>query len=94
MAMVLKTDSKATIGALARGTVSERKRVRTAGRPWVNFCRHDLLNKGRDIWIQHVTSHKGTLTAEQRGNNAADIIANEFRRQGELVDDEALFHNV
>ena len=91
VAMLLKTDSTAAIGALARGIVSERKRVRTAGRPWINFCRDDLLNKRRDIRIQHVSSHKGTITAEQRGNDAADIIANEFRRQGELVDDKPYF---
>jgi hypothetical protein len=81
--MILRMDSKAAIGVISKGHVSERKRVRTAGRAWVNFCRYEMLEKNQDIMIQHVSSHKGTETTEQRGNDAADIIANEYRRIGE-----------
>jgi len=83
VSMILRMDSKAAIGALSKGHVSERKRVRTAGRAWVNFCRYEMLEKNQDIMIQHVSSHKGTETTEQRGNDAADIISNEYRRIGE-----------
>src|SRR4051812_5577201 len=35
----------AVIGALGGSSVSERKRVRAAGRPWKNFCRNELKAK-------------------------------------------------
>jgi len=81
--MTLKMDSKAAIGAVSKGTLSERRRVRAAGRAWLNFCRADFLMKQDDINIEHVFSHKGTETAEQRGNDAADRIAKGHRRMGE-----------
>ena len=69
--LTLKIDSKATIGALTRGAVSERKRVRAAGRAWLNFCRADFLRKRTQIKIQHVSSHRGLANAEQVGNDKA-----------------------
>src|SRR6185436_10632410 len=57
--LTMKIDSKAAIGALTRGAVSERKRVRAAGRAWLNFCRDDFLRKRKQIKIQHVSSHRG-----------------------------------
>ena len=37
--MTLRIDSMATIGAISKGVVSERRRVRAAGRAWLNFSR-------------------------------------------------------
>jgi hypothetical protein len=74
-------DSTAAIGALKKSPVSERKRIRAPGRPWLNFCREELTEC---IDIQHISSHKGEKTPEQRGNATADLIANDYRRQGEL----------
>ena len=82
--MILRMDSKAAIGAISKGALSERKRIRAAGRPWLNFCRKDFMEKRHHIHIEHVPSHTGTITAKQCGNHNADIIANEYRRQGEL----------
>ena len=43
--LTLRIDSQAAkaIGALQKGVVSERKRIRAAGRAWLNFCRQDFL---------------------------------------------------
>jgi len=76
-------DSKAAIGALTRGAVSERKRVRAAGRAWLNFCRDDFARKAHHIQIQHVASHTGLETPEQRGNHQADEYAKIFRNLGD-----------
>jgi hypothetical protein len=81
--LTLKIDSKAAIGALSRGRVSERKRVRAAGRAWLNFCRDDFLLKRQHIDVQHVLSHRGLNNAEQIGNDQADHIANLYRSLGE-----------
>ena len=35
------------------------------------------------IKVEHISSHKGTVTPEQIGNDAADRLANNFRLQGE-----------
>ena len=35
------------------------------------------------ITVEHVSSHTGTLTPEQIGNDAADRLANQFRLKGE-----------
>jgi len=43
--LVLRIDSMATIGAITKGTVSERRRVRAAGRAWMNLCRNDKNRK-------------------------------------------------
>jgi len=83
MHLTLRSDSLATIGAISKGSLSERKRVRAAGRPWLNFCRQDLTEKRTHLHIEHVSSHKGTSTPEQRGNDLADCIANRFRVLGE-----------
>ena len=50
----------------------------------LNFCRGALLEKKHQIKLEHVSSHKGTLTPEQQGNDVVDMIANEYRRQGEM----------
>ena len=83
--LTLRMDSKAAIGAISKGLVSERRRVRAPGRLWLNFCRKDFLEKKHHIRLDHVSSHKGTLTKEQQGNDMADVIANEYRRQGERM---------
>ena len=83
--LTLRMDSKAAIGAISKGLVSERRRVRAPGRLWLNFCRKDFLEKKHHIRVDHVSSHKGTLTKEQQGNDMADVIANEYRRQGERM---------
>jgi ribonuclease HI len=64
--MTLKMDSTAAIGAISKGVVSERKRVRAAGRAWLNFSRQDFMEKRQSIKIQHVFSHKGTASIAQR----------------------------
>jgi len=81
--LTMKIDSKAAIGALTKGRVSERKRVRAAGRAWLNFCRDEFLLKRHHINIQHVSSHRGLNSAEQIGNDQADQIANLYRNLGE-----------
>ena len=78
--MLLRMDSTAAIGAISKGPLSERKRVRAAGRPWLNFCRDNFIEKQHHVTIEHVSSHKGTNTTEQKGNDAADVMANEYRR--------------
>ena len=81
--MTLKMDSTAAIGAISKGIVSERKRVRAAGRAWLNFSRQDFVNKRQSIKIQHVSSHKGTASIEQKGNDLADTVAKEYLRLGQ-----------
>ena len=95
----LRMDSKTAIGAISKGLVSERKRIRAPGRVWLNFCRLDLIAKRKVLNIEHVSSHKGLATAEHQGNDLADTIANEYQRQGELkppclyfLDTEEMFH--
>jgi ribonuclease HI len=101
--LVLRIDSMATIGAITKGLVSERNRIRAAGRAWMNMCRSDFLRKQGKIKVEHISSHKGTQTPEQIGNDAADRLANNFRLLGEasqpapylLETEESLlfFHN-
>ena len=81
--LILHTDSTATIGSISKGAVSERRRIRAAGRPWLNFRRNEFLEKHPRVKLEHISSHKGTSTKEQQGNDTADIIANEYRRLGE-----------
>ena len=85
LSMSLRIDSLATIGAIQKGPLSERKRIRAAGRAWLNLCREDFARKKLHIHLQHVSSHKGVQTPEQIGNDVADRLANDFRRQGETV---------
>jgi hypothetical protein len=96
--LLLRIDSMATIGAITKGIVSERKRIRAAGRAWLNLCRMDFVQKQSNVTIEHVASHKGTHSAEQIGNDAADRLANKFRLKGEksppapyLLETEELF---
>ena len=81
--LTLKIDSKAAIGALTKGVVSERKRVRAPGRAWLNFCREDYLIKQNHLNIEHVSSHSGLETPEQIGNDTADQLANFYRCLGD-----------
>jgi len=76
------SDSKAAIGALLKGVVSERKRVRAAGRAWLNFGRPALIEKRDHIFIEHVRSHQGVDSPEQVGNDRADVIAKAFLNKG------------
>ena len=54
--LVLRIDSMATIGAITKGAVSERKRIRAAGRAWLNLCRTDFLQKQERITVEHISS--------------------------------------
>ena len=72
--LILRMDSTAAISAISKGALSERKRICAAGRPWLNFCRKDFLDKSSRIKIEHVSSHMGDETPEQIGNNTADRI--------------------
>jgi hypothetical protein len=83
ISMTLRSDSLAAIGAVSKGRVSERRRVRAPARPWLNFCREDMQQKRDFICIEHVSSHMGTQSPEQRGNDLADTLANCFRNLGE-----------
>ena len=74
----------ATIGALSKGVVSERKRIRAPGRPWLNLCRDEVEKKR--VSIEHVSSHTGSETPEQKGNDAADALANKYRLEGESAE--------
>lgn len=76
--IILRIDSKAAIGALSEGPVSERKRIRAAGRAWRNYCREDMLTKRNHIKIEHVRSHVAKIAPDQLGNNSADEIAKHF----------------
>ena len=82
--LLLRIDSIAAIGAITKGIVSERKRVRAPGRAWLNFSRSDFLANATHIQVEHIFSHTGTHTAEQIGNDTADRLANKFRVHGEL----------
>lgn len=77
-------DSMATIQALKKGTLlSERKRVRAAGRLWLNWAR-PLLDSPH-IQFQHVRSHTGNSSPSEVGNGMADSLANFYRLQGEKL---------
>ena len=76
--IILRIDSKAAIGALCEGPVSERKRIRAAGRAWRNYCREDMIAKRNHIKIEHVRSHVAKVTPDQLGNDRADKIAKHF----------------
>jgi len=73
----------ATIGALSKCVVSERKRIRAPGRAWLNFCRTEISKK--QVSIEHVFSHTDDQTPERKGNDAADAMANKYRLEGESV---------
>ena len=75
----LRIDSTAAIGAITKGYVSERKRIRAAGRAWRNLCRRAYCEKKTCISVEHVTSHQDLITPESKGNDRADKLANDFR---------------
>lgn len=82
-------DSMATIQALKKGTLlSERKRVRAAGRLWLNWAR-PLLDTSC-IHLQHVRSHTGNSTPAEVGNEMADTLANFYRLQGEKMPPDSI----
>ncbi len=54
--------------------------MRAAGRPWLNYCRNDWILKRHNIQLEHVYSHRSNVSPEQIGNNAADSLANHFRK--------------
>ena len=58
--------------------MSERKRIRAAGRAWRNYCREDMLTKRNHIKIEHVRSHVAKIAPDQLGNDRADEIAKHF----------------
>jgi len=55
--LLLRIDSMAAIGAITKGPVSERKRIRAAGRAWLNFSRSEFFAKMKTINVEHVSSH-------------------------------------
>ena len=75
----LRIDSTAAIGAITKGYVSERKRIRAAGRAWRNLCRSAYCEKKKCISVEHVASHQDLETPESKGNDKADKLANDFR---------------
>ena len=83
VSMTLRTDSQAVIGAISKGPVSERKRIRAPGRVWLNLYRNDLQTKRARIHLEHVSAHKGTNLPEHIGNDNADRLAKAFRNLGE-----------
>ena len=60
--LLLRIDSMATIGAITKGIVSERKRVRAAGRAWLNLCRSDFMEKEENIQIERISSQRKRYT--------------------------------
>ncbi len=75
-------DSMAAIQALKNGVLlSERRRIRSAGRLWLNWMRPTICAK--QIQFQHVRSHTGLEGPAEFGNEMADSIANSFRLQGD-----------
>src|SRR5690606_10011438 len=75
-------DSMAAIQALKNGVLlSERRRIRSAGRLWLNWMRPTICAK--QIQFQHVRSHTGREGPTEFGNEMADSIANSLRLQGE-----------
>lgn len=82
-ALTIRIDSMATIGALSNRVLSEKRRIRASGRAWLNFCRAEIGKKR--VLIEHVSSHTGAQTNEQRGNDVADAMANKFRLHGESI---------
>src|SRR6185295_1874227 len=73
----MRIDSMATIGALLKGPLSERKRIRSPGRAWLNFCRREIAEK--QVSVEHVSSHTGSVTPEQKGNDAAEQVSSSRR---------------
>jgi hypothetical protein len=83
-------DSLATIQALEKGNlVSERKRVRAAGRLWLNWARPCL--DAPNLQFRHVRSHTGISGPAEAGNEKADSIANAYRLQGEKLPPDEVY---
>jgi hypothetical protein len=79
----IRIDSMAAIGALSKGILSERKRIRASGRSWLNWCRQEWQAKRHHIRLEHVASHQEEKSAASIGNDKADALANEQRIRGE-----------
>lgn len=62
----LRIDSTAAIGAITKGYVSERKRIRAAGRAWRNLCRSAYCEKKKCISVEHVASYQDLETPKSK----------------------------
>jgi len=75
----LHIDSTATIGAIQKGRLSERRNIRSAARNWVNLAKSAASRRATPVDVVHVRSHQGEATFEEKGNSLADQLANEAR---------------
>ena len=76
-------DSQATIEAIKEKPLSERRRIRSAGRAWKAFVRKAMKEKHQQVQIHHIKAHAGVESPAQRGNDAADKKAKEYMAKGE-----------
>ena len=85
VSLCLRMDSLAALNALRSGAlVSERRRVRAAGRSWLNWIRRPLSGMlGARLEFEHVRSHSDEKGPAEIGNDEADRVANAFRRSGD-----------
>jgi hypothetical protein len=61
----IRIDSMAAIGALSKGILSERKRIRASGRSWLNWCRQE--------WQAKTASHSArTCCLTSRGKKCRE----------------------
>ena len=79
----LFSDSTSTLQALNKGTLSERRNVRSAARRWANLARMAVQRRQAELRLTHVRSHRGRETFEEKGNDLADRLANEGRLEAE-----------
>ena len=76
--LTLFTDCKSAIFTLGSpGTISERRKMRTPSRIWALKGRK-IIQRREDVVLQHVRSHQGISTFEQKGNDRADQLAKQF----------------
>jgi hypothetical protein len=80
--MAIRTDGNNFLAELAAASCAI-KALPPDMRPWLNFCRKDLLLKRTNLTIEHISSHKGNSSPEQKGNAKADEWANRMRKIGE-----------
>ena len=79
----LYMDSTSAIQAIRKGSLSERRNVRSAARRWTNLAREAIRERQAELHIQHVRSHQGQETFEEKGNDLVDKIANVERQKTE-----------
>jgi ribonuclease HI len=82
----LYMDSTSAMQAINKGSLSERRNIRSAARRWANLARTAVRRRQAEIQIVHVRSHQGTATFEEKGNDLVDKLANEERRKIEDTD--------